>query len=96
MSVAQELVTLTDVRLRLHELLKDIGSKELVLLRHGKPVGVMVGFDAYQSLLSRIEDLEDKLAVLEARDELPGMNVPWEKVKAETGLLGEQLEEAES
>lgn len=92
----QELVTLTDVRLRLQELIKGLEGKEVVVLKHGKPVGVMVGYAAYQSLLDRIEDLEDTVAIYEARAEGPGMTVPWEKVKAEAGLLGTDLQEAES
>jgi len=92
----QQLVTLTDVRLRLQELIRGLDAKELVLLKHGKPVGVMLGYGVYQALLGRIEDLEDKLAVYEARDDLPGMDVRWDKVKAETGLLGMDLKEAES
>lgn len=83
----QELVTLTEARVRLHELVKDLASKNVVLLRHGKPVGMMVGYDHYDAILSRIEDLEDQLSVHEARAEGADLAVPWDKVKAEAGLL---------
>lgn len=83
----EELVTLTEARVRLHELVKDLEAANVVLLRHGKPVGMMVGYEHYASLLARIEDLEDRIAVHEARAEGPDMAVPWDKVKAESGLL---------
>lgn len=83
----QELVTLTEARVRLHELVKELESRNVVLLRHGKPVGMMVGYEHYDALLSRIEDLEDLLSVHEARAEGSDMAVPWEKVKANAGLL---------
>lgn len=82
-----EFVTLTDVRVRLHELIRDLEERNVLLLRHGKPVGVMVGYEAYNALLERVEELEDQVAVYEAEREDPGLNVPWRTVKAESGHL---------
>jgi prevent-host-death family protein len=83
----EELVTLSEAKIRLHELAKSVTEQTFLLLRHGKPVAALLGIERYQSLLSRIEDLEDQLAVIESRDEPSDMKVPWEKVKAESGLL---------
>lgn len=83
----EELVTLTEARVRLHELVKDLEESNVVLLRHGKPVGMMVGFEHYRALLERIEDLEDVIAVHEARAEGTDLAVPWDRVKAASGLI---------
>lgn len=78
----EQLVGLTEARIRLHELVRDLEEGNVVLLRHGKPVGMMVGYEHYYALLSRIEDLEDKLSLFEATAEGPDMVVPWDKVKS--------------
>ena len=83
----EELVTLTEARVRLHELVKDLADGNIVLLRHGKPVGMMVGYEHYGALLARIEDLEDVISIYEARDEGSDLAVPWDKVKADAGLI---------
>lgn len=83
----EELVSLTEARVRLHELIKELDEKNVLLLRHGKPVAVMVAYGTFEAMLERVEDLEDRLAVHEAEAEGPDLNVPWEKVKAEAGLL---------
>jgi prevent-host-death family protein len=75
------LVSLTEARKRLHELVRDLEEARVVLLRHGRPVAMMVSSDEYDALRSRIEDLQDKLSVFEAAAEGPDMVVPWEKVK---------------
>jgi hypothetical protein len=40
-------------------------------------------------LLDRIEDLQDRVAVYEAREEGDDLTVGWDKVKAEAGLMGD-------
>jgi prevent-host-death family protein len=86
----EELVSLTEARVRLHELIKELEEKNVLLLRHGKPVAVMVGYEAYEGILEHIEDLEDRLAAHEVESDDVGLNVPWDKVKAESGLLAHE------
>lgn len=80
------LVPLSEAKVRLHELVRELAEREVVLLRHGRPVGVMIGFAVYRSLLERLEELEDRLAVFEAREEGADARAAWAKVKAEAGL----------
>ncbi len=82
----EALVPLSEAKIRFHELVRELPEREVLLLRHGRPVGVMMSFPAYQALLERIEELEDRLAVFEAREEGPDARIPWGKLKVETGL----------
>ncbi|HXF72422.1 MAG TPA: type II toxin-antitoxin system prevent-host-death family antitoxin [Actinomycetota bacterium] len=80
------LVPLSEAKVRFHELVRELSEREVLLLRHGRPVGVMMGFDAYQALLERLEELEDRVAVFEAREEGEDARTAWVKVKVEAGL----------
>jgi PHD/YefM family antitoxin component YafN of YafNO toxin-antitoxin module len=82
----EELVPLSEAKIRLHELVRGLPERDVLLLRHGRPAGIMLDIDAYRELLRRIEDLEDRLAVYESREEGADVRVPWDKIKADTGL----------
>lgn len=86
----EELVNVSDAKVKLYEVIRDLEERRHLLLRHGKPVAAMLSYADYLALLDRIDDLEDRISVFEARDEAPDMRVPWEKVQAEAGLLGEE------
>lgn len=83
----EELVPLSEAKIRFHEIVRKLMDRNILLLRHGRPVGVMLSYDEYGSMQARLEDLEDRLAVYEAREEASDIRVPWEKLKAESGLL---------
>lgn len=80
------LVPLSEAKARLHELANAAADEEVVLLRHGRPVAVLVGHDAYQQLLDEIEDLRDQLSVVESERAPSDMRVPLAKARAELGL----------
>lgn len=80
------LVPLTEAKARLHELVNAAADEEVVLLRHGRPVAVLVGHEAYQSLLDDVEDLRDRLSVVESEATPPDMRVPLAKARNELGL----------
>lgn len=68
-------VPISEVRANLGALLDEAGEREVYILRHGRPAGVLVSVDAYEHLLNRLEDAEDSLAALSA----PGDTVPFER-----------------
>lgn len=82
----ERIVPVSEAKVHFHELLRELGERRVLLLRHGRPAAMMLDFEAYEGLIARIEDLEDRLSVFEARVEPADMRVPWQKVKAETGL----------
>jgi len=81
------LATITDVRLRIRELVEQLPDRDVLVLKHGHPVAVMLGHQKYERLLAYIDELEDRLSVYEARSEPKDMRIPWEKVEAEAGLV---------
>jgi PHD/YefM family antitoxin component YafN of YafNO toxin-antitoxin module len=94
--VREDFVTVSEAKIGIHKIIAGLGDRAAVLLlRHGKPVAALLDYSRYVGLLNRIEELEDQLAVIDAqRDVSAGMTVGWEKVKAEAGLLGEEVPEA--
>ncbi len=82
----ETLVPLSEAKIKLHELVRDLPERDVLLLRHGRPVGFMTSYSGWQALLDRLEDLEDRLAVQESREESPDARTSWEAVKAETNL----------
>lgn len=84
----EQLVPVSEAKVRFHEVIRSVASKTALLLRHGRPVAALLSYDAYVALLDRIEDLQDRLAIYEARNEGEDLKVPWDKVKADAGLMG--------
>lgn len=82
-----ELVAITDARVKLKELVEEVlPQRNVVLLRHNKVVGIMVDPQRYNALIDEIEDLEDEISILEARLN-PDDRTPLEDFEAE--LAGE-------
>jgi prevent-host-death family protein len=51
----QELVPLSEAKTRLHELVRGLGDRGVVIVRHGRPVAVLLGFRRYRDLLERAD-----------------------------------------
>ncbi len=68
-------VSITEARATLPDLLVEATQREVFILRHNKPVGVLLNPAKYEALLDRLEDLEDSLAVVTAD---PADSIPWE------------------
>ena len=81
------LVPLTEAKNRLHEIVRLAEDENVVILRHGRPCAVVISPPALQSLLDELEDLKDRISVLESRLDSEDMRVPIEKIKAELGHL---------
>ena len=64
----EELVPITEARARMNEIVTDVlPERDVILLRHGRPVGVIVAPARFEALIERIENLEDELSVVGAR-----------------------------
>lgn len=81
------LVPLTEAKNRLHEIVRQAEDDNVVILRHGRPVAVVVSPAALEALLDELEDLKDRNSVLESRLDASDMRLPIEKVRVELGLV---------
>jgi prevent-host-death family protein len=87
------IVTITDLRRSARDLLDRVqGGECVVVQRFSNPVGVLLGYDAYQKLLAVVEKLESlELLVLARERERALINgedrlIPLEDVMQEYGL----------
>lgn len=80
------LVTVTEAKARLGELLREAGEEDVVVVRHGHPAAVLVGADRYDALLEELEDLKDRLSVHESARSEPTLRIGFDNMAAELGL----------
>ncbi|MBI4728387.1 MAG: type II toxin-antitoxin system Phd/YefM family antitoxin [Acidobacteria bacterium] len=63
-----EVVPVSEARSRLNDLLTNmLPTRNLLLVRHGRPVAVVISPRRYEALLDTLEDLADELSVLADR-----------------------------
>jgi len=77
------IIPISDAKPRLAALIDKSDTEDIVLTRRGRAAAVLISAQRYTELLDRLEDAEDSLAVLQARDE---PTEPAEKVYARIGL----------
>jgi prevent-host-death family protein len=79
-------VALAEVKDHLSKYLREAGRERIVITRHGKPAGVLIGFDSEDDWFDfRLENdprflkrIEKSRASLRA-----GKGIPWEEIQAE-------------
>lgn len=79
-------VPVSAARDQLPAVLEQSATEAVTLLRHGRPVAVVVSPQRYEELLEAEEELEDVEAFDEAMAEA-GESIPWEQVKVDLGWL---------
>ncbi|MGH9101892.1 MAG: type II toxin-antitoxin system Phd/YefM family antitoxin [Acidimicrobiales bacterium] len=80
------LVTVTEAKARLGELIREAGEEDVVVVRHGHPAAVLVGAERYDAVLEELEDLKDRLSVYESAQSEPSLRVSFDKMAAELGM----------
>ena len=71
MSIATSIIPVSEARDRLMELLVDATDHDVILLKHGHPVGVLMSLPRYESIMAKAEDLDDLVASREPDDYTP-------------------------
>lgn len=61
-------VPVTEAKARLNTLLREAESDDVILMRHGRPAGVLVSYERYEDLMAGWEDAIDARAVAEFRE----------------------------
>jgi prevent-host-death family protein len=79
-------LTISDARADLAQAVARANKNPVTILRHGKPVAVLINPSLFEKFIESIEELEDIAAFDEAlSDKDP--TIPWEQVKKDLGLL---------
>lgn len=58
-----KMIPISEARATLGELVEAAREEEIFIVKHSRPVGVLLSVEKYKALLDRLEDLEDALAV---------------------------------
>ena len=64
-------VPVSEARERLTELLTDAQSNDVILLKHGRPIGVLLSVDRYESIVEKAEELDDIIECQQPQDYEP-------------------------
>ena len=65
--VATKVIPKTELRDRIREELAELGGDSLLITERGRPLAVVVSVERWNDLQTGIEDLEDAVAILQAR-----------------------------
>lgn len=66
--ITTRILPVREVREKMSQLLNETakGGEPIIITRHGRPVGYLINYEAFNNLLERLEDLEDIRAMREA------------------------------
>jgi len=77
-------MSVSDARSRLPQVIESAKTEEVVLERHGRRAAVVVSPERYDELIEALEDGHD-IAASDAALAEEGPNIPWEAAKADLG-----------
>jgi antitoxin StbD len=80
-----KLVPISQARARLSKLVREAADSDVVLMNHGRPAGILISPERYESLLDELEDLRDRLSVHERER----VTMPLSKLAVELGIADE-------
>jgi prevent-host-death family protein len=64
-----------------------IHGKAIKLTRHGQPVAVLMGYEAFEALLNDLDDADDYRALAEYDASEEHDTIPWELAKKDLGII---------
>ncbi|WP_083895327.1 type II toxin-antitoxin system Phd/YefM family antitoxin [Nocardia jiangxiensis] len=70
------------VRANLADMIKRATERDVTIVRHSKPVAVLMSHERYEDLIDQIEDLQDQLSIANREHD----TVPLEEAEAELGF----------
>ena len=73
---------------QLAAVIDELGShgKAVKLTRHGQPIAVLMGYQAFEKLLDDLDDADDYPALAEHDEAADDDTIPWELVKRGLGI----------
>jgi len=84
-----DMVSVSDAKIRLHELVARAARRAILLLRHSRPEAVIISYERWLALQEEIEDLRDRVALYRRRTAPADLRLTHAKLKAELGLMPE-------
>lgn len=79
-------LSISDARAELSYAIAQAEKKPVTIVRHGKPVAVLITPSLYERFVESMEELED-IAAFDAAVNDGDPSIPWEQVKKDLGLL---------
>lgn len=79
-------LSISDARADLAKAVARAKKNPITILRHGKPIAVLINPSLFEKFVESIEELEDITAFDEAMSD-KDPTIPWEQVKKDLGLL---------
>ena len=79
-------LSISDARADLAKAVARANKNPVTILRHGKPIAVLINPSLFEKFIESIEELEDIAAFDEAMSD-KDPTIPWEQVKKDLGIL---------
>ena len=79
-------LSISDARADLAQAINRAKKNPVTILKHGKPVAILINPLLFERFIESIEELEDIAAFDEAISD-KNLTIPWEQVKRDLGLL---------
>lgn len=86
---APKMATVTELRQNLAQFLEELESGPLMVIQRSRPAGYLVGTEEFETLIEKLEDLEDIVEGMQAVQEVlqdPDIAIDAEKVFGELGI----------
>ena len=80
-----EELSVSEARENFSEAVEDAQKKPVQILKHGKPVAVLINPSLFEKFLDSMEELEDIADFDQAKSDKSKM-IPWAQVKADLGI----------
>ncbi|HTQ17244.1 type II toxin-antitoxin system Phd/YefM family antitoxin [Mycobacterium sp.] len=81
-------IPVSELREQLAAVIDELGShgKAVKLTRHGQPIAVLMGYEAFEKLLDDLDDADDYRALAEYDAAASDDTIPWELAKQDLGI----------
>jgi len=81
-------IPVSELREQLAAVIDELAThgKAIKLTRHGQPVAVLIGYEAFEALLDDLDDADDYRALAEYDAAEDHDTIPWELAKKDLGI----------
>lgn len=81
-------IPVSELREQLAAVVDDLAAhgKAVKLTRHGQPIAVLMGYEAFEQLLDDLDDADDYRALAEHDEAEDHDTIPWELAKRDLGI----------